>query len=657
MKKLICWLTLLCLALLPTLSALAEAPNSTHTIESKQMTFYYGDIDTKMENTIYFIDGTDVPYLSLADWAAILDGPEQNDADGDTAEGDTVEGDTGDAPAEEDTAEDNTAVDTAVDTTDALAEGDTADAPAEGDTADAPSDEELTQMLQDLMNEMQAGGKPQDVTFSMEGNVATLTQPDGYTAEFDCDKDTIHFLDYDAYMRPSDGNFLIDMLGNDGIVGEDGTVHYYARLKNSYERYGKEVTINAGDYGVDFISKDGNCYVPMQTLGDVLLSYIGANIFYNGEVVIFASPKAFGDTVNDATDLAKMYYSVEPHDRSEAMANFTYNELCLVLDTLYGLKDNHGITSFKDLAEDTGLVDVLTSTDSVEADAALYQLLELHLDDLHTGYNFPSPGSGIHASDSFADDLGQGQSTMRFWTQANPYVQARAKAYDNQNVPVYEEIGNTAYITFDYFRAMPDGVDYYVTPPTEDVTDTMGIMIYAYNQIMREDSPIENVVLDLSCNLGGPANTAVYTIAAFLGVCSISSRNTLSGALVTANYMIDLNLDGTIDENDQGLLDKGLFCLESPMSFSCGNLVPCAFKASNMVTLLGRTSGGGACVVQPLTTADGSIFQISGANQQTLLKNGAFYDVDRGAEPDFPLMRPESFYDRETLTDYINRIM
>jgi hypothetical protein len=162
MKKLICWLTLLCLALLPTLSALAEAPNSTHTIESKQMTFYYGDLDTKMENTIYFIDGTDVPYLSLADWAAILDGPEQNDADGDTAEGDTVEGetagdtvegDTGDAPAEEDTAEDNTAVDTvgdtAVDTTDALAEGDTADAPAEGDTADAPSDEELTQMLQD----------------------------------------------------------------------------------------------------------------------------------------------------------------------------------------------------------------------------------------------------------------------------------------------------------------------------------------------------------------------------------------------------------------------------------------------------------------------------------------------------------------------------
>ena len=601
MKKLLCWLTLLCLALAPTLSALAETAE-TPAITEKTLTFYYDDPSVSQEHTVYFIDGSDVPYLSLADWETVMFGPDTED---------------GQAAADAEPAADS-------------------EEPA-ADSADAA----------------QPDG---DLTFSMEGNVATLTQPDRYTVTFDCDADTIHFLDYDAYMRPSEGNFLIDMLGTSFDIQPDGTVHYFARMNNSYERYGKEVTINAGDYGVDFIAQDGNCYVPMQTLGDILLSFYGMNIFYNGEIAIVGMAKSLGKNVDNLTPLGEMYYSVEPHDRSEAMAQFSYNELCLVLDTLYGLKDNHGITSFKDLAEDTGLVKGLTSTDSVAADEALYQLLELHLDDQHTGFNFPSPGSGIHASDSFADDLGQGQSTMRFWTQANPYGEARAKAYDN-GVPVYEEIGNTAYITFDSSDVMPDDVDYYVTPPTEDVKDTMGIMIYAYNQIMREDSPIENVVLDLSCNLGGAANTAVYTIAAFLGVCSVSTRNTLSGALVTANYMIDLNLDGTIDEKDLGLLDKHLFCLESPMSFSCGNLVPCAFKESNMVTLLGRTSGGGACVVQPLTTADGSIFQISGANQLAFLKNGAFYDVDRGAEPDFPLMRPESFYDREALTEYINRIM
>ena len=43
-------------------------------------------------------------------------------------------------------------------------------------------------------------------------------------------------------------------------------------------------------------------------------------------------------------------------------------------------------------------------------------------------------------------------------------------------------------------------------------------------------------------------------------------------------------------------------------------------------TLLDRTSGGGACVVQPLSTAGGSNFQISGAQQLAFLKNRAFYD-------------------------------
>ena len=95
MKKLICWLTLLCLALVPTLSALAETADSAHTIESKQLTFYYGDADTKLENAIYFIDGSDVPYLSLADWVVIMDGPAMGD--------DASEDAPADAPADGDT--------------------------------------------------------------------------------------------------------------------------------------------------------------------------------------------------------------------------------------------------------------------------------------------------------------------------------------------------------------------------------------------------------------------------------------------------------------------------------------------------------------------------------------------------------------------------
>ena len=103
--------------------------------------------------------------------------------------------------------------------------------------------------------------------------------------------------------------------------------------------------------------------------------------------------------------------------------------------------------------------------------------------------------------------------------------------------------------------------------------------------------------------------------------------------------------------------DYNLFCLTSPKSFSCGNLVPSVLKNSHLVTILGQTSGGGSCVVRPLTTADGSIFQISGSMRLAYMKNGSFYDIDQGVEPDFIIPTPKQFYDREYLTGYINELI
>ena len=622
MKKLICWLTLLCLALAPTLCALAEAVDG-HTIEEKKMNFYYYyDPDAPVGFSVYFIDGSDVPYLALSDWPSVVDGG------------------SGDA--------------------DALNEY--LDALQEEDLS-GMDDDELALLAELVAMEAadDASGSRCDLTFSMAGSVGTLSRSSGYSVDFDCDADTIHFLDYDAFMRRYDDTFMMDMIDGVQSVDEDGNVRYFARSANSYERYGKEVVINAGDYGIDFVAEGGECYVPMQTLSDILMSYDYTNIYYNGESAVVSTPGAFEDADYNLTPLGKRYYSVKPHERSEAMARFTYNELCMALDTLYGLKENHNITSFRDLAVETGLAEGLTSTNPVEADAALYQLLWLHLDDMHSGYSTPSAASGHGADDPFGTEYGDGQSYMRHDMQCTIYENTR-DAVRPEGIPAYEEIGNTAYITFDRFDAVPSDVDYYEDPPTVETEadlnslDTMGLMIYAYQQITRDDSPIENVVMDLSCNGGGDSRAAVYAVASFLGVCTISARNTFSGALVTGNYLVDLNLDGTVDEDDRLLTEKNLYCLESPHSFSCGNLVPCAFKASNKVTLLGRTSGGGACIVQPLSTADGSGFQISGATQLSFLKNGAFYDIDKGADPDFPLMKPASFYDRETLTEYINSI-
>ena len=239
------------------------------------------------------------------------------------------------------------------------------------------------------------------------------------------------------------------------------------------------------------------------------------------------------------------------------------------------------------------------------------------------------------------------------------YASAREKFYPD-GVPGYEEVGNTAYVTFDKFELpqMMNTAEYiYSVEDPADLpdNDTIGLIIKAHSMITREGSPIENVVLDLSVNQGGAADTAVFVIAWFLGEANIGMKDTMTGAVCASTYRCDANRDHEFDERDT-VQDKNLFVLTSPVGFSCGNLVPCALKDSGMVTVMGRTSGGGSCVVQKISSAWGTSFQISGSHRISFIKNGAYYDVDRGAEPDIIITSPEKFYDRAALTDYINSL-
>ncbi|MBQ9299868.1 MAG: hypothetical protein IJ214_05085, partial [Clostridia bacterium] len=185
--------------------------------------------------------------------------------------------------------------------------------------------------------------------------------------------------------------------------------------------------------------------------------------------------------------------------------------------------------------------------------------------------------------------------------------------------------------------------------------DTIGLVIYAHHRITRDNSPIKNVVLDLSNNLGGDVDAALYVISWFLGEAPFSVKDTFTGAQSTAIYRADVNLDRLFDENDT-LTGKNLFCLISPVSFSCGNLVPAVFKSSQRVTLLGSTSGGGSCTVLHLSTAYGTIFQISSPQRMSFMKNGSFYDIDQGIAPDYYINHIDNYYDRPALSEYINSL-
>ena len=501
-----------------------------------------------------------------------------------------------------------------------------------------------------FLNQECMGDSGYDLSIEYKYSKVTLSRENGYTATFDFDKGTITFDDYDAFLHNSNETTLIDLLSEPGF-DENGQAQLFLRDKEkSFDRYGDMKTFDLGAYGIKMYIRGENYYIPMQTINDIFLSpAMNIGVLFNGRALFLASDSQLFDySAGEYTPLADLYYSAAPTQRSDALAEYSYNELCMLLDNLYGLKGPHDINSFAETFWQIGFDEALRSKDPTTADNALKLFIDFYLDDLHSVFNEYSWMAGLQDISSST-----GMANRKIEEHADAYREARAAQYGD-DVPAYEEVGNTAYITFDSFESQYPGQAYYGGTEDSPVPDdTIALIAYAHEQITRPDSPIENVVLDLSNNLGGAVDAAVFVLGWFLGDAPFSVKNMSTGAMSTSVYRADVNLDRAFDDSDT-VADRHLYCLISPVSFSCGNLVPAALKSSQKVTLLGRTSGGGSCVVQPLSTAYGSVFQISSAQRMSFLKNGSFYDIDQGVDPDYYINDIAHFYDREALTAYIN---
>ena len=516
--------------------------------------------------------------------------------------------------------------------------------------------EDWTDLMKSFVNFVgmteNSNGDPYNLTTKKEGDLVTLIRENDFYMRIDCANDTIHFEDYDGFLRIGEEDFL-DPAINSNFRYDGDKEHYIHRGELNNVRLGKELDMNLSAYDIDLIHVNDNYYVPLQTISDILLAPKNVESLYNGENIYILAPRDIGSITNGPSELGESYYSVNATGKiSEDLSKFSYNELCFAFDHLYGLKESHNIASFDTLASETGAKDLLTGTDSVKIDEILYQVIYRFLDDQHSKYIMPSYLSGADAANDFGKYLKEGRSRNKTQDLLQEINESATKFYPD-GIPAYEEVGDTAYITFNSFSN--ETQNYYKTAPDADSPDTMGIISYSVSQILRENSPVKRVVLDLSRNTGGASNSAAYTIAAFLGDAEISIENTTTGARVTNVYRADTNLDNEFDENDT-LDGKGLqlYCLTSPASFSCGNLVPCVFKSSGKVSIIGKQSGGGSCSIMGLTTAGGSIIRISSCYRISFMKNGAFYDTDQGAPVDFSIRDYDHYYDRKALNKYLD---
>ena len=591
-----------------------------HDIEAKTYPHYWrykNDADiSEGEMTLYFVDGGDIPYVALTDYFTLLSNLIGEAKDCEISY--VVEA-----------------------------------AEAGGYTVTRPDNDSL--LFIDPDNDILVFSN-YDSFLTRPGSsalVSIMDLPDPVTATLDYDaliKSVMEAGNSEQIELSEEQQELLNQMANP----ENQDNSFIVTTGNVQNRAGSTLRIDLSEYSIDLVSDGNECYLPMQTMNDLFANTFYIRYVFNGQMVI-------GDTYNMNEDsLYNRSYEAEPCEMSEEFAQFNYNELRFLLDYFYGLKEEHRIDNFADyLAMDTNLLGYLLSTDSKTFDISLQTLLITYFDDGHSGFlqNSWRSGKSNMAALMLSVATKMGYSVSVKNSSEKKLKNARNAAFPD-GVPGYEEVGDTAFISFDTFDVnRKDYHEYYELEDPDNPQDTIELILYAHRQITRENSPIKNIVVDLSLNGGGSADAAVALACWFTGKATIAVRNPITGAETIMSYLADLNLNGitTGDTGDSvGNGEYNLYCLISPVSFSCGNLVPAIFQKSGRVTLIGRRSGGGSCAVLPATTASGTFFQISGNKQISTFANGSFYNIDQGIEPDVPLTKDESFYDREGLVELIH---
>lgn len=492
------------------------------------------------------------------------------------------------------------------------------------------------------------------------------------TALIDLTKRKIYFSNYDHYMSQFYGGSSKKTFFDFAEVQEND----FIKIEKSFNSWGAPIEVNFSGFE-DFVlcaEIDGelNYYVSLNTFGNL---FTNNQYVYNGKEVYSVNIVNIINEFDNAKEFYRFDEGTGKKMRSSALTDFTYNELCINLDLNYGLKELHGnkFDCFDSYFEYVGLKSKLLNPDPEIFCKAIWDLCEAYFSDNHSNFKFASYYCGYDIAKKFAERVETGDENLLTGNSISKkmelYYTARQNAYD-ENIPGLEfsDDGKTAIVRFDHYtnsedydlNAIINETNQKLEKTTEEICKLIKknyIAIYAdidteyylycVNKMIKENPEVENVILDMSNNTGGSCRTAVATLAWMLGEVQTNITNSITGAKCSSVYVCDINADGKFDENDT-IKDKKLFCLISPASFSCGNMVPAMLKSSDRVVLLGETSGGGSACVYPTMAADSTTFRISSRYVMSENKNGSNYDIDKGIEPHVRL-QPETLYDREKI--------
>ena len=422
-------------------------------------------------------------------------------------------------------------------------------------------------------------------------------------------------------------------------------------------------TLDLGAYGIDLHADGkGAVYFHFATLADMYTDLYYHHAGFNGEKVV--ANLSLNEVNLGYIDPDYNKTLLKQITRPADLVDFNYKELCFAMDHFYCYP---GRIKYNDALKAKGLDKVLE--EDIESGPSIKKLLlsEKLSDyvlgmvgltgvyfDGHTAMDITSAmgnptdypelyneyRSGVMAHQDVMALVMTAISDMRTMVADGQAVEAlRPKVY-GEGV-TYVKKGDTAVCVFDSFNERNEKAwkDYYAgngpMPTTENTEgDDMVIFLDALKKAAA-DPEVKNFVIDITANGGGSADIVLAMTSLILDKSYISQDNALTGQRSFVEYEVDRNFNGVFDAADQDVhYDLNFAVLTSPMSFSCGNLFPSILKDAG-IPVMGATSGGGACAIQAMCTADGFCFQISSFRARLNTLDGD--NIDGGVTPSIPI--------------------
>lgn len=477
--------------------------------------------------------------------------------------------------------------------------------------------------------------KNSDGTFTLSHEQGSMT--------INTENDTICFDSFEDFMN---------------IAGKsEGTMldAKYTRASGvTLEGENKSITFDLGKYDLDIISYDDKVYFPLPTISDLLfISYNGA-MYVDGSIYFFHS---MNEVTTPYIDTSSLYESTQ---RSPELIDYTYNELCFVIDTCYGAPAKSKIGS---LVQEKGLDkaldeygdDTRTAKELLKSDDIINFIFGLcWLDDAFNDGGHTVLYASIAPPMNAYKDSPVGQELLdRIKDPSNIDAQVAVKtalgpsikSMNNQKV---KDLRAEQYSKYELVKSWegPAASKLYVNGDTAlfvfDSFQNDAVDGFKWSLDYAAEHNLKKFVIDISCNSGGSTAVVMYMMGIMTNVRDHSNKeflrclNTVTGVAARTNYELDLNLDGEFDELDNEVIyDFEYAIITSHISFSCGNLLP-VMSQDNGIPIFGQTSGGGSCMLSVFKTPEERIFTLSGFKK---FINKDDVDADIGAPVNYDLTK------------------